>query len=92
MPGLKPDGGPRAENLTPADITRLFGDIDAETVFAILALQPTVAELEEAALHAAGNGEAVGGRQATSVVAEILDLIDTGDEEDKPRVAGPGRP
>lgn len=92
MPDPKPDGPLPASSVSPDDVIRLFGDLDTQTLIAILALQPTIADLEEAALRSVGNGEAVGGRQASGVVAEILDLIDTGDEEPGAPAPGPRIP
>jgi hypothetical protein len=88
MQNVKPSGSPRAE-ATPEDVTRIVGDIDAETLLAIMALHPSVSDLEEVALRVAGNGEAMGGKQATGIVAEILDLLDT-DEEEPALVRGSG--
>lgn len=68
---------------TAEDVTQLLGDVDSETLLAIMELHPTLADLEEAALRVAGNGEAVGGRSATGVVAAILDLIEAVEEEDR---------
>ena len=70
------------EEATPEDIIRTLGEVDADTLVAIMALRPNVAALDEVVLRLAGDGEAVGGRQATGVVAEILDLISTDEEED----------
>jgi len=84
----KPDGPLAGDQLTVEDVARFFGDIESATLLAILELRPTGADLEEVALRLAGNGEAVGRRHATGVVAEILDLLDTGDEEDRGPVAG----
>jgi hypothetical protein len=68
--------------VTSNDVLRLFGDVDTETLVAILALNPTFAELEETALRIAGNGEAIGRTQAPGTVAAILDLLEPYVEED----------
>lgn len=39
---------------TSADIQRLLGDLDASTIAALMALGPTLAEVEEAALWTSG--------------------------------------
>jgi hypothetical protein len=91
MDKAKPNGGLKAEHVTPEDVSRLFGDVDAATFLAILNLGPTLGELEEAALRLAGNGEIVGRRQASGAVVKILDLLEPGNEEDRPPGAGPGR-
>jgi hypothetical protein len=83
--------GLKTTNITPEDVTRLLGDVDTETLLAILDLRPTIGELEEAALRLAGDGEAVGRRQASEAVSKILDLLEMSDEEDRAPAPGPGR-
>lgn len=80
----KLNGSLSNQSVTPEDIRKLFDDIDAETLLAILELHPRVADLEEAALRRAGDGEAVGRRQAIGTVAQILDLVDTSEEQELP--------
>jgi hypothetical protein len=70
---------------TRDDLLRLVGDVDERKVLDILALRPTVAEIEEAALWAAGNGDvlAKGGHSLSSTAAAVLDIL-TADEEEEP--------
>jgi hypothetical protein len=81
---MKNSGDPthRVAKVTSNDVLRLFGDVDTETLVEILALNPTFAELEEAALRVAGDGEAVGRTQAPGTVGTILDLLEPYVEED----------
>jgi hypothetical protein len=81
---MKDSGNPTHQviKVTSNDILRLFGDVDTETLVEILTLDPSFADLEEAALRVAGNGEAVGRTQATGTVAAILDLLEPYVEED----------
>jgi hypothetical protein len=81
---MKDSGNPThpVSEVTSNDVLRLFGDVDTETLVEILALNPSFAEIEEAALRVAGNGEAVGRTQATGTVAAILDLLEPYVEED----------
>jgi hypothetical protein len=81
---MSPDKNVPAE-VTPQDVTRLLGDLDTETLIAIMELKPTFADLEEAALRIAGNGEAIGRLKPAGVVAEILDLVDFAEEEEPGR-------
>lgn len=69
------------------DLRRIVGDIDDAKVMDILALKPTVAELEEAAIWAAGDGDALAraGRPLTGVTAQIVEIL-TADEEEPPPV------
>ena len=64
------------------DVRRLLGDIDDHSVTHILALKPTVAELEEVAARVAGAGEVFADvRPAEGVVAEIVELVGGESEE-----------
>jgi putative phosphoribosyl transferase len=71
-------------------VRRLVGDLDAVKTSAILALDPTEGELEQAAMWAAGNGDlqARAGRLLAGKAAAIFDIITAG-EEDEP-FANPG--
>lgn len=63
--------------VTGETVRHFFRDIQDHTVVAILALQPSIAELEEAALRAGGADEAfIGLRPERSVVARIVELIE----------------
>jgi hypothetical protein len=90
MHKTKLNGSLSSQPVTPEDVMKLFDDINTETLLAILELHPRVADLEEAALRRAGDGEAVGRRQAIGMVAQILDLIETPEEQELP-TAGPKR-
>jgi hypothetical protein len=67
-----------------ADIQRLFGELDASTISAVMALGPTLAEAEEAALWTAGEGETLPEpHQLGSIVAQILDLVVPEEDEER---------
>ena len=58
------------------DVVKAFGAIDTTAVTAILALSPTIAEIEEAGLWAAGEGETLTRRhQPRRSVAAILNIV-----------------
>lgn len=71
--------------ITQEDLKAVLGDIDNDKVLQILALDPTPAELEEAAIWAVGDGDvlAKSGKPLTGKAAEILDIL-TADEEEPP--------
>lgn len=75
-----------------ADLTRILGDLDDAKIVEILALHPTVPELEQAAIWASGEGDVLArkGHKLVGVVAGIVDIV-TADEEDEesPPVANP---
>ncbi len=67
------------------DIRRLFRHIDDHTVVAVLALKPTMAQLEEAVARGSGAGDMfaeLGPEHGT--VARILELTKELDELDDP--------
>ncbi len=67
------------------DIRRLFRHIDDHTVAAILALKPTMAQLEEAVARAGGAGDMFAELGPEhGVVARILELTKELDELDDP--------
>ena len=83
MSNLKPDS--QSPPATLVDIQRLLGDLEASVVSEILALSPSIAEVEKAALWAEGEGETLTERhQPRGTVDAILNLI-TVDEDDERR-------
>ena len=73
--------------LSPDRLKSILGEVDDAKLIEILKLQPTLAELEEAAIWATGNGDilAKGGRPMTGTVAAIVEIL-TADEEEPPPV------
>ncbi len=81
----KPNSGQsgRTEKATRTDLQQILGDMDDETVVAILALDPNVEQIEEAGVWLSGDEDLLGkeGRPFDTVVAQILDLVEIEDEE-----------
>ena len=73
---------------TASDAHQILGDMDDSTLVAIMALHPSVAQLEEARLWLNGSGDVLGKekRPLDGVVARIFDLLAVEDEE-QPRPA-----
>ena len=67
------------------DLLQLVADVDERNALDILALRPTVAEIEEMAVWAAGDGDvlAKGGHSLSGTAAEVIDFL-TADEEEEP--------
>lgn len=65
------------------DLLRIVGDIDDSKLLAILDLQPTVAEVEEAAIWFTGGGDVLdrSGHPLTGVVASIFEILNSEEEE-----------
>lgn len=76
------DPGSRA---TSKDIKRVFGNLDTRVVLDILALRPTVRDIEDAALWLGGDPDLFGaGRPLKGVAGEIVGILTAGEEEEKP--------
>ena len=68
------------------DVVRILGDMDDENAAAILALSPSLTDLETAAMYAAGEGDvlAKSGRPLAGIAAEILEILAVEEEEPEP--------
>lgn len=68
------------------DVVRLFGHLEDEAIGEVLALLPTIAELEEAQAWMVGQGDALAraGHQQTPRIAAILDVVVDDDEDESP--------
>jgi hypothetical protein len=66
-------------------VTLILGEMDEARIVEILALKPTLLELEEAATWAAGDGDILArtGHPLSAVAARIVDIL-TSDEEEPP--------
>jgi hypothetical protein len=78
--------GRHAPVATAADVKAILGDLDEDKIIEILALKPTIADLEEAAIWATGDGDvlAKSGRPLAGTVADIVDIIVPEEEEPPP--------
>lgn len=69
------------------DVIRVLGEIDDASIIEILALTPTLNDLEQAAIWAAGDGDVLAkqGHPLTGVVADIVDILTVYEEEPPPK-------
>lgn len=67
------------------DVKRVLGEVDESKLIEILALKPTLAEVEAAAFWARGDGDiaARAGYPQAGVIARIVEIL-TADEEEEP--------
>jgi hypothetical protein len=74
------------QRATGRDLNRILGDVDAGTILAILALHPTVAQLEEARIWLNGGDDTLGKghHPLRGVVAQIFDVLKADEEEPTP--------
>jgi hypothetical protein len=79
----KPYSGQDGETATGDDLHHILGDMDDQTAAAILALQPSVAQVEEARIWLDGGGDLLGKEQRPldGVVAQIYDMLVVEEEE-----------
>jgi hypothetical protein len=77
----------KAGAVSSDELKALVGDIDDDRAIAILKLAPSVAELEQAAIWAAGNGDVLSrsGHPMTEKIAAIVEIL-IADEDEPPRV------
>ena len=68
---------------TEEDVRRIVGDIDDPKVLEILDLEPTIVELEEAVVGAAGDADILGKEehQLSAVAYKIVEILTAGEEE-----------
>lgn len=75
---------------TVEDVKKLFGDLDDQTIVEVLALQPAMVDLEEAARWVYGDRDTLPERhQLSGMAAQIVDLVEI-DEEDPLLTRGAG--
>lgn len=81
----KPNSGQsgNTQKATRSDLQHILGEMDDETAVTILALEPNIAQIEEANLWLSGGAEALAKehRPLDAVVEQILDLVAVEDEE-----------
>lgn len=78
----KPDSGGGAA-ATRDDITGILGPIELEQMLAILALHPTIAEVEQASVWLAGDADVFGAEPPIKGTAAEIVTIVTASEEDE---------
>lgn len=71
---------------TRDDIKGVLGDIDPAEMLAIMSLQPTIADIEEASVWLDGDPDVFGvGDAAQGVASEIIAILTENEEEEPPR-------
>ena len=70
----------------PDDIQRILGILDETRLLDIMALRPTILDIEEASVWLAGDTDVFGAGQPLRPVASDVVAILTADEEEEPPV------
>ncbi len=68
----------------PADIQRILGTLDETKLLDIMALRPTILDVEEASVWLAGDADVFGAGQPLRPVAGEVVAILTADEDEEP--------
>jgi hypothetical protein len=84
----KPDSGGNRAVATRDDIKDILGELDAAKLLAIMALRPTIADIEEASIWLAGDTDVFGAGEPVKGVASHIVTILTENEEEEPSRAG----
>jgi hypothetical protein len=82
----RPIGESDSEPATLDDAKRLLGDTDQSKIAEILAVQPTIWELEQAVIWHRGDGDVLGkaGYPLSGKAARIFEIL-AADDEEEPR-------
>jgi hypothetical protein len=76
------DGRPASSD----EVKRILGELDAEQLLDILALHPTLLDVEQASLWLAGDADVFGaGQPLPALAGEIVAILSVDDEEERPR-------
>ncbi len=73
---------------TAEDVARILGSLDATKILPILALRPTILDIEEASMWLAGDGDVFGPGMPLQGIASRIVTILTADEEEEPPRSG----
>ncbi len=69
---------------TPNDVKRIIGNLDEAKLLDIIALRPTVVDVEESSLWLAGDPDIFGpGRSLKPVAGEIVAILTADEEEER---------
>lgn len=75
---------------TSGDIARILGNLDPAKMLPIMALQPTIRDVEEASMWLAGDPDVFGpGRPLQGIPSQIVAIL-TADEEEEEEPPRPG--
>lgn len=73
---------------THDEVKNIFGDLDESKMLSILALRPTIADLEQASMWLGGDTDVFGAAEPLKGVASQIVTILTANEEEEPPRAG----
>jgi hypothetical protein len=80
----KLNSGGTSTAATRDDITSILGELDQAKILAIISLQPTIADVEQASLWLSGDTDVFGTAEPVKGKASHIVTILTEDEEEEP--------
>jgi hypothetical protein len=80
----KLNSGGTSTAATRDDITSILGELDQAKILAIISLQPTIADVEQASLWLSGDTDVFGAAEPVKGKASHIVTILTEDEEEEP--------
>jgi hypothetical protein len=82
----KPATALSRKSATHDDVKSILGDLDATKMLPILALRPTVADVEEASMWLSGDADVFGaGEPLKGIASQIVTILTANEEEEPPR-------
>ena len=70
------------------DVKRILGDLYGETLLDIVALHPTILDVEQASLWLAGDADVFGaGQPLPPLAGEIVAILTADEEEEEPKAS-----
>jgi hypothetical protein len=76
----------KRELATSDDVARILGNLDPTKTLPIMALQPTIADIEEASMWLGGDRDVFGPGVLKGVVSQIVTILTADEEEEPPRL------
>jgi hypothetical protein len=74
---------------TTDDVARILGNLDPTKMLPIMALRPTILDIEEASMWLAGDRDVFGpGMPLQGVASQIVAILTADEEEEEPRRPG----
>jgi hypothetical protein len=70
---------------TSDDVARILGNLDPTKMLPIMALRPTIAEIEEASMWLGGDRDVFGPGLLKGVASQIVTILTADEEEEPPR-------
>jgi hypothetical protein len=77
-----------SQSATRDDIKNILGDLDETRMLPILALQPTIADVEKASVWLGGDTDVFGAAEPLKGIASQIVTILTADEDEEPPRTG----